>query len=204
MQQEAEKISISGYSFEESGSNESLLDEVAYISFLSTCMEQNMEHARHVENERITFLSLYLVGVGLLLAIIFDIVFSTMTQHLPIALFMAIALLALNFISIRLLKRWNNVFKGHNDTAKRLCSIIDSSFEKIDAQSLYEIHKNNVSNENFYYYFNNRLAKKQKAAKKPLLEKLKYVSTNDWFLAFMYVVTVIEIAILGMVIFAVI
>jgi len=202
MQQASEKMAISGYSFEESDSNESLLDEVAYISFLVTCMEQNMEHARHVENERITFLSLYLVGVGLLLAIIFDIVFSALTQHLPIALFMAITLLALNFVSIRLLKRWNKVFKGHNDTAKRLCAIIDNSFDKIDSKSLYEIHKNNVSNENFYYYFNNRLTKKQPKEKKPLLERLKYVSTNDWFLAFMYVVTVIEIAVLGMVILA--
>ena len=49
---------------------ESLTD--TQIDFLMSCFEQNLEHARHVENERLTFNSIYMALVGGVLAFVYS------------------------------------------------------------------------------------------------------------------------------------
>lgn len=76
------------------------------INFLSQCLTENLEHARHAENERLTFNSIFLALVAGAMAFAgsLDPVMSA-----AIYLFLTIA----GFLSIMLTARWNNTFSRH-------------------------------------------------------------------------------------------
>ena len=74
--------------------------------FLIQCFSENLEHARHVENERLTFNSIFLALVAG--AIAFDEFLKP-----PMDFLIFLFLIAAGFLSIILTARWNNAFERH-------------------------------------------------------------------------------------------
>ena len=77
---------------------ESLTD--TQIDFLMSCFEQNLEHARHVENERLTFNSIYMALVGGVLAF----VYSTEVKYVMFSVGVTVLLIITGFIAMLLTK----------------------------------------------------------------------------------------------------
>lgn len=92
----------------------------AQVEFLTECMEQNLEHARHVENERLTFNSIFLAlaAGSLAFAGSMAVEFSVMVYA---------AMVAAGFISILLTARWNNTFNRHLFYAQECYKMIHKS-----------------------------------------------------------------------------
>ena len=78
----------------------------AQIGFLQNCMIENLNHARHAENERLTFNSIFLALVAGALAFT-----SSLPAH--IAFFIYLAITMAGFLSMLLTARWNNTFQRH-------------------------------------------------------------------------------------------
>lgn len=76
------------------------------MSFLQNCMNENLNHARHVENERLTFNSIFLALIAGVVAI---------ASALPnrVAFFLYLAITTAGFLSMLLTVRWNNAFSRH-------------------------------------------------------------------------------------------
>ena len=91
---------------------ESLTD--TEIDFLMSCFEQNLEHARHVENERLTFNSIYMALVGGVLAF----VYSTEVKYVMFSVGVTVLLIITGFIAMLLTKRWDHTFDRHIEYAK--------------------------------------------------------------------------------------
>lgn len=78
----------------------------AQVGFLQNCMIENLNHARHAENERLTFNSIFLALVAGALAFA-----SSFPAH--IAFFIYLAITMAGFLSMLLTARWNNTFHRH-------------------------------------------------------------------------------------------
>lgn len=85
----------------------------AQISFIQACMEQNLEHLRHVENERLSFTSIYMALVAGAYAFIFGL------EEKLISIFILIGLLILGALVLVLIIKWNKAFCQHRENAKR-------------------------------------------------------------------------------------
>jgi len=170
----------------------------AYNEFLNTCLQENLNHLRHVENERITFLSLYLVGVAELLKVALD-------HGGLLAVVLMAMLLVLSFICYTLVKRWNKVFDGHNRIAKRLVAMVDSQGRMEEDPLMPQgwekdpRFKTRRHHANYYYYFDNKAGEAAYAAwqeKHPQPEKKKkvrtYLHTGELFLAFTQIICLVE------------
>jgi hypothetical protein len=92
---------------------DSLTDQ--QLSFLTESMVQNLEHARHIETERLTFVSFQLMGFGLLLS---DI--GSVFDKPGLASILIAVLMGLNVICTFLLNRWADVFKNHMKIAEKI------------------------------------------------------------------------------------
>ena len=128
----------------------------AYRNFLQECMKENLNHCRHIENERHNFLSLHLVVVGLFTTAIFN------TETSPwIAMMLSIVLLTFSSIMSELFRRWDRVYNGHMDTAKRLARMIDNDCVQLDEAKFCPIddHLTPGRHPNFFYYFDNTVGK---------------------------------------------
>ena len=75
-------------------------------NFLSQCMSENLEHARHVENERLTFNSIFLALVAGAMA------FGNALPAIILFLIYFFLMIA-EFLSMILTVRWNNAFDRH-------------------------------------------------------------------------------------------
>ena len=82
------------------------------IEYLQHCVSENLNHARHVENERLSFTSIYTAIVVGSVAVLFALEDST------VALGLALFLAAVSILATRLNNRWQEVFDEHIDKAK--------------------------------------------------------------------------------------
>lgn len=138
-------------------------------SFLLDCMKENLAHARHIENERHTFFSLYLVAVSLFLGPVFFPDKSLEAGHiLPCAV-----LLVIHSIVDKMFKRWQFNYNKHMILAKELC-------EKLNSGTLYifsdNIHKSNSSDKKWYEYWK------------------KGLSTEKLLMRFIHIILILELA----------
>ncbi len=146
------------------------------LKFFFDCAKENLSHARHVENERLTFVSLFLVSMGMIL----EYLLSLLENEPGVALVLTIALLLFDVICTLLLIRWNNVFQGHMALAQKYMREVEARCPALTqanaAQPDAFIGKNSM------YYFANleylKLTGKRKG-KKPF-----YVSTASMFFMF--------------------
>ena len=88
------------------------MPEKDLVPFLSDCMKENLNHARHVENEIHSFTGVYMAVVAGLLA--FN--FSNSDTGMTIALYV-IQLIA-GGIALGLIHRWYGVFDNHSRAAQ--------------------------------------------------------------------------------------
>lgn len=84
------------------------------IEFLSDCMEENLEHTRHIENERMNFIQIYLVLVGGVLAFLSA---NALEQKSVVVLIILVAVTLLGIFVKGLLRRWNQVYLAHRASA---------------------------------------------------------------------------------------
>ncbi len=82
------------------------------LEYLQDCANGNMEHARHVDNERLNFTSLFFGLVMAVVAIIIGV------SNGMIACVVTGVLLIFAFIGLRLNTRWQSVFDEHIHRAK--------------------------------------------------------------------------------------
>lgn len=92
------------------------LDE-RQTEFITQCMCQNLEHARHLENERLTFNSIFLALVAGAMAFA-----GTLNPAVTfgIYLFLTVA----GFLSMVLTARWNNAFSRHIFYAQKCYNLL--------------------------------------------------------------------------------
>jgi|GEM_PF-1741256 F0F1-type ATP synthase assembly protein I len=134
-------------------------------AFLISCFGENLAHARHIETERITFFSLYLVGVGMLLGKVLDTAVNPV-----IGLLLSVLLLIMSAVCVTLLRRWNQVFESHRRTARALCDRLRSG----------------SGDSNDYFYFDNRASLSARRQK-------YYLHTSTLFLIFALSISAVEV-----------
>lgn len=188
----------------------------AYRDFLQECMKENLNHCRHIENERHNFLSLHLVVVGLFTTAIFNAETSPW-----IAMMLSVVLLIFSSIMAELFRRWDRVYNGHMDTAKRLARMIDNDCLQLDEAKFCPIDDDLTPGHhpNFFYYFDNTVGKESLKARteraeeiakdqgtKPAFKDYKearfrdswkfgkdvYIRTHSLYLRFCHLVSLIE------------
>lgn len=137
-------------------------DKDAYRSFVQDCMKENLNHARHIENERHNFLSLHLVVVGLFMSAILSPDTSPW-----ISLILSSVLLMFSNIMFELFKRWDRVYNAHMDTAKRLARMIDNDCHQLDEPKFCPLDEDSTPGHhpNFFYYFDNNTGKASLSAR---------------------------------------
>lgn len=130
--------------------NEKELD----TDLLIKLMIVNVEHARHVENERLNFAYIYIAAIIGFFTFIFD------SKTIVNTIFSSLFLIALGFIGFLLTKRWSDVFDGHMNKAKEIALLIygdkDTNENKKDVSLLIYGIEDQDKHEplyNKYYYF---------------------------------------------------
>lgn len=92
------------------------------IDYLKHCVSENLSHARHVENERLTFTSIYIAMVIGAVAVVFGL------ENNWIAAGVAALLTVFGIVSFHLNDRWQGVFDDHMSKAAecdhRWCDLI--------------------------------------------------------------------------------
>lgn len=81
---------------------------------LLECMKENLNHARHVENERLTLISIYTVIATTFLVYVFE---SGLGGAKKSTLLILGFLLALGVLCMIVTKKWNIVFDAHRQCA---------------------------------------------------------------------------------------
>ena len=77
------------------------------INYLQHCVSENLSHARHVENERLTFTSIYIAMVIGAVAVVFGL------ENNYVAVMVSGLLTAFGLMSALLNQRWQDVFDDH-------------------------------------------------------------------------------------------
>lgn len=115
------------------------------IDFLSECMEQNLEHARHVEGERMDFIQIHLVLVGGVLAFLAE---SALDKKSYIVLFILLAVTFLGVFVKSLLARWDQVFIAHRACAiycykkiEEICNMDEGSVTEFPMDILNDVRR---------------------------------------------------------------
>lgn len=112
-------------------------NKIARINFLQECMKDNMQHARHVEMERMTLTSIYTAMLGLVLSgIISPTTQTIMTTTLMLPEYLLLLMLIFTGIILLILTlKWNVVFNTHKDFAMILHDMIVDALYKGDKLS---------------------------------------------------------------------
>lgn len=140
-------------------------------AFLLECMKENLAHARHVEDERMMFNSLFAALVGGTLAVI-----SQLNNTAVIGIMIGLLML-LNILCFFLTKRWNIVFKSHYALAK-------SIYMQFFTQGAEDASNSSTQQINRYYLFNNRPEQKSGGF---------YIGTGKYFLLYNAVIFILLI-----------
>ena len=77
------------------------------IEYLQHCVSENLNHARHVENERLTFTSIYTAIVVGSVAVLFGL------ENGGVAFVVSLLLTGFGLIAVLLNGRWQEVFDNH-------------------------------------------------------------------------------------------
>jgi len=84
----------------------------AKIAYLQHCFSENLNHARHVENERLTFTSIYIAMVIGAVAVVFGL------ENNWVAFCVALLLTLFAVIAFVLNLRWQGIFDKHKAKVK--------------------------------------------------------------------------------------
>ena len=96
-----------------------------HIAYFQTCFSENLNHARHVENERLTFTSIYIAMVIGAVAVVFGL------ENNWVAFFVSLLLTSFAVMAYVLNQRWQGVFDKHKAMVKTCenewCDLINKS-----------------------------------------------------------------------------
>lgn len=84
----------------------------AKLAYLQHCVSENLNHARHVENERLTFTSIYIAMVIGAVAVVFGL------ENNWVAFTVSLILTVFGLMAMLLNMRWQGVFDDHINEAK--------------------------------------------------------------------------------------
>ena len=140
-------------------------------TFLIECMKENLNQARHVENERMLFVTLFAALAGGALAIISSMDIAPIIKQVIILL-----LILLNAMCLRLTIRWNDVFSAHWVKAEEIYLLILSQ-HYTDCQIP----------QNKYYHFDNIKYEKKGV--------MIYIHTGTMFKMVNYILLLLLIAV---------
>ncbi len=124
-------------------------------AFLLDMMKENLSQARHVENERMMFVTLFAALVGVVLAIVIEL------DSQLLSVVTLVMLMLLNIVSLILTHRWNVVFSHHWMLAQRIsCFLLEydstkennRKYDDMDAAFL-----QSYPYKNRYFFFDNKL-----------------------------------------------
>lgn len=151
-------------------------------------IKENLNQARHVENERITFVSFLSALIGAALAVV-----SEMSNFVFSALLLVV-MIGAELLCITLTKRWNKVFQGHWDTAARLAWCVQEcgEGELIDCAAQQSVDLKSYEHLNALFLFDN-------ARRNP--HSKHYVSTRRLFNLFNYGLLFLLLCALGYVLY---
>lgn len=99
--------------------------------FLYNMMDENLDHARHIENERITFNSIYIALAAGVMAFI-----STIPDY-GMKMGMIVLLFIMGIIAMLLTYRWNNAFDRHTYYAKKCYAMLHRSIFPLEEGEKY-------------------------------------------------------------------
>ncbi|MCL1976441.1 MAG: hypothetical protein FWG61_09820 [Firmicutes bacterium] len=99
--------------------------------FLMELFKENLNHMRHVESERILFVSLFLAFLGFVLATI------TQCGNSGVCKFIITISAIINLLCIGLICRWNKVFQEHRKITKAICKEILNNNHTKNIQKYY-------------------------------------------------------------------
>lgn len=77
------------------------------LEYLQHCVSENLNHARHVENERLTFTSIYIAMVIGAVAVVFGL------ENNYVAAIVSALLTVFGYMAAQLNGRWQGVFDDH-------------------------------------------------------------------------------------------
>lgn len=83
------------------------------VDYLKHCISENLNHARHVENERLTFTSIYIAMVIGAVAVVFGL------DDRRIAVIVSVVLALFGLMAMLLNMRWQGVFDDHIHMAEQ-------------------------------------------------------------------------------------
>ncbi len=83
------------------------------VEYLQLCVTENLSHARHVENERLTFTSIYIAMVIGAVAVVFGL------ENNWVAFTVSLILTVFGLMAMLLNMRWQGVFDDHIDMARQ-------------------------------------------------------------------------------------
>lgn len=116
--------------------------------FLSTMICQNLDHARHVENERLSFNAIFLAAMAGFVGIAFE------ALNKPIILYPVLAFLfGLSYVGLIFTERWTAVYKGHFEKAKALVLLAVSKNGNKRTQDNAPFRLDCEPDTNEFYYF---------------------------------------------------
>lgn len=96
---------------------DSVIDSYKY-NFVLSMLQENLQHARHVENERITYHAFFAALVAGTLALIAGLCNTSELVNLFISICICFFLIVLSYITLQLCGRWSNAFERHLEYAK--------------------------------------------------------------------------------------
>ena len=100
------------------------------LEYLQHCVSENLNHARHVENERLTFTSIYIAMVIGAVAVVFGL------ENNYVACIVSGALFGFSVMAFQLNARWQGVFDDHTRNAQRCQELWLQAMENPDSVSI--------------------------------------------------------------------
>ena len=151
------------------------LNPVFNQEMLLEYFHENLNHARHVENERMMFITLFTALVGGALGMVAEI------DSILTSLVILCILFMLSIVCTVMTERWGNVFDAHMLMAQHLylllCGVPESSLMQDG------MLRDRISNHPFinrFYIFNQSLYEEKNGIKR----RFPYIHTCIWFLLF--------------------
>ena len=143
---------------------------------LLECFHENLTQARHVENERMMFVTLFTALVGGAFGMLSNI------ESAATNLIVLLILLMLNVVCLMMTERWSDVFDAHMLTAQRLylrlCAAPGDDLTQAGALCEQRIlHHPDI---NKLYIFNQSKYQKEQKGRR----WLPYIRTRTWFRLF--------------------
>ena len=158
-------------------------------AMLLECFHENLNHARHVENERMMFITLFSALVGGAFGMLSNI------ESPIVNITVLIMLLMLNTVCMAMTERWGDVFEAHMLTAKRLYLLLSGfSDQELTQNGLpCQAKISHHSYLNQLYVFDQAKYEQEQG----IYHRFPYIRTRIWFRFFnLVIMTLLVLSIL--------